>query len=346
MKQSILIVLCLSFTALTQCSPSNHEDPTQRLVESRPISEKLKGVTLEALQLSPGLSEEDKKKYNDELTRITDALRHHSDSSPNNIQNWVTARIVFDLADDGGYLNAANYMEAATRIHDTARSFVMGEILDSQAMKKCDVGCYKQRTQNYLDVLGNKVDIWEVGNEVNGEWTGKISDVIKKIAAASELVKRRGGKTALTLYYNAPCVPSDHPENEMFRWIRENRKQLSNMKLDYVLISYYEDNCNGVQPDWAAVFNDLIRYFPNSKIGIGECGMIENDEDGGCVSGQETEKAKRIDNYYNVIHHKLISSPKIKEQYIGGYFWWCYRNDMVPSTNQSWRDLNNALATW
>ncbi len=41
---------------------------------------------------------------------------------------------------------------------------------------------YKNRVKEYMGVLGNNVDIWEIGNEINGEWLGSKQSVINKIS--------------------------------------------------------------------------------------------------------------------------------------------------------------------
>jgi hypothetical protein len=50
-------------------------------------------------------------------------------------------------------------------------SYVMGEIVDSFYMKRYTVPECLNRTKDYVDTLGDVVDIWEVGNEINGDWT-------------------------------------------------------------------------------------------------------------------------------------------------------------------------------
>jgi hypothetical protein len=48
----------------------------------------------------------------------------------------------------------------------------MGELVDSSDMILYTLQQYHGRTAQYLSTLGSKIDIWEVGNEVNGNWTG------------------------------------------------------------------------------------------------------------------------------------------------------------------------------
>src|SRR5690606_24795448 len=76
-----------------------------------------------------------------------------------------TARIVFDEG-----VPAATYADVVPAIHAVAD--VMGEILDSQFVADIGVDAYRARTREYVAALGPSVDIWEVGNEINGEWLG------------------------------------------------------------------------------------------------------------------------------------------------------------------------------
>ena len=174
-----------------------------------------------------------------------------------------TTRIVFDL-----HVPASRYVAASSKIH--AVSYVMGEVVDSFFMAKYNVGDYLTRTSNYLKMLGDNVDIWEIGNEINGDWLGNTSDVVAKMTGAYDRVKAAGKTTELTLYYNQGCAK--HPENEMFTWAQANIPERKKQGLDYVLVSYYEDDCKGLQPDWPSVFERLRVMFPQSNLGMGECG--------------------------------------------------------------------------
>ena len=226
-----------------------------------------------------------------------------------------TTRIVFDEG-----VSASAYTNAAAQIHNV--SFVMGEILDSFYVKNITAADYLTRTKDYLDTLGNNVDIWEVGNEINGEWLGAAPDVVAKMNAAYTEVKSRGKKAALTLYYNEGCYST--PANEMFTWAASNVSADMKQNLDYVFISYYEDDCSGLQPDWPTVFHRLALMFPNSKIGFGEAG-----------TKTAANKPAFITRYYNMV----ITEPN----FVGGYFWWYFLQDCVPSTNPLWTVFNNAI---
>jgi hypothetical protein len=236
-------------------------------------------------------------------------------TSLKNLAHKPTTRIVFDEGVAPSY-----YTSAASQIH--AVSFIMGEILDSFYMKDITTSAYGQRTTDYMNALGSNVDIWEVGNEINGEWLGTTSDVVAKMTTSYNIVKGAGKKAALTLYYNQDCWANS--ANEMFTWANKNVPASMKSGLDYVLISYYEDDCNNLQPDWQTVFAKLATMFPNSKIGFGETG-----------TNKSGSKASYITRYYNM----TINQPN----YVGGYFWWYGWQDFVPMSNPLWTTLNTAI---
>lgn len=225
------------------------------------------------------------------------------------------ARIVFDEGQP-----ARAYAPVVASIHEV--SDVMGELLDSFYVPTVGVPEYVDRAKEYLDTLGTTVDVWEVGNEVNGEWLGASSDVVAKVKGAYDLVKARGRPAALTLYYNEGCWESrDH---EMFTWVSANVPASMRAGLDFVWVSYYEDDCNGLQPDWPAVFERLARIFPNAKLGIGECGTTRS-----------AAKSSYLARYYTLD----VPEPR----FVGGYFWWYFSSDMVPASRPLWQELHDLI---
>lgn len=61
---------------------------------------------------------------------------------------------------------AVDYKNAVEQIHKV--SFIMVELLDYFDMKTYLPSAFNARTKEYLDTLGEQVDIWEIGNEING----------------------------------------------------------------------------------------------------------------------------------------------------------------------------------
>jgi hypothetical protein len=269
-----------------------HNVQQKNPVVSTPASDPVYGVTLDSVE---------------NLAEIVNSLK--------NLSHKPTARIVFDEN-----VSAAYYKNAATEIHKV--SFIMGEILDSFFVKNITTANYAARTTEYLNTLGSSVDIWEIGNEINGDWLGETPSVVAKMNASYNIIKAAGKKTALTLYYNEECWAN--PSNEMFTWAQAHVSSTMKQNLDYVWISYYEDDCNNLQPNWPVVFQKLATMFPNSKIGFGEVGTKISPK-----------KASYITRYYNM----QINQPN----FVGGYFWWYFIQDMVPMKNPLWNTLNEAI---
>lgn len=276
------------------CALSVFTSLAPTMAEARDIPSPVYGVTIDSVSRLG------------DITKSLDAL-----------SKMPTTRIVFDE-----FVPPSEYATAINRLHPI--SYIMGEILDSSAMSRYTVTNFKRRVDNYLNAFPEKVDIWEIGNEINGEWLGSTSSVVAKMAYAFDAAKARGKKTALTLYYNPNCF--ERAANEMFTWVRANVPARMLNGLDYVLVSYYEDDCNGFQPNWQNVFDQLGVLFPNSLLGVGECGTEFADR-----------KATYIRRYYNMVvnHHRFV----------GGQFWWYYKQDMVPMTKANWKVINGAMVS-
>jgi len=256
----------------------------------------LYGVTLDSLE---------------KIDQIVPALTHLP-------RQPMTCRVVFDAE-----MKPASYAQALKKL--TAVSYVLGEPVDSSDMKRYSVNEYLKRFETYMDRLGRLVNVWEIGNEINGDWLGKTSMVVQKMEGAYRIAKARKVPTALTLYYNRGCVEDER--HEMMAWAEKEISPELKRGLDYVLVSFYEDDCQGVTPDWKQVFADLGQMFPKARLGIGECGTREDGL-----------KASLLRHYY--------SMRELHPRFIGGYFWWYFVQDMLPyQANPLWDELSSVLKT-
>lgn len=226
-----------------------------------------------------------------------------------------TVRVVFDE-----HIPPQHYLNAVKKLHEV--SYVMGLILDSSAHRQYTVTNYRLRTERYVKLLSPYVDIWEIGNEVNGRWLGVNGDVITKLQLAYSIVKEHGGKTAVTFFYNTGCTKNG--TNELFSWVEKHMPYTVKKGIDYAFISYHPDDCPGRNPNWQHIFTRLHGIFPQAKIGFGELGTPKTKD-----------KAKLIRKFYQL----KINVPN----YVGGYFWWYYRQDMVPHSKPLWRVLYRAM---
>jgi hypothetical protein len=226
-----------------------------------------------------------------------------------------TTRVYFEA-----HQPAAFYAGAVQRIH--AVSAVMGELLDSSEEQSLSTAALQARAQEYVATLGGSVDIWEVGNEVNGNWTGSYAAVAEKLTAAFDTVHAAGGRTALTLYAN-----NFGPENcgdgsgelTPVQFSQSYVPSRVSAGLDYVLLSYYPTQCGGREPSTAEVagcLEALHAIYPNAALGFGEVGL--------------PRRARRatLAGARQIMRWAYSLNPGLP-YYVGGYFWWYGAEDAL-----------------
>lgn len=376
----IALVCCLSIVTYQDCGkkqqpPANNRKPentnssaatliTTRLDSAKPIY----GVTVDSIDDAEGIARS--------------LAKFPPDRRP-------TTRIVLDPEQE----ISVEYIRKVERIKSV--SDVMLLVADSHDMHKFKTpDDYKKRIEECVTKLDKSVDIWEVGNEVNGEWAGyprgdgesdkefdkrlyrelptKSAEelealrtkVQKHVAAGFEPLT--GKKTALTLYFNDDdpdgqpdgcgypgnyCWPDICRTNinygheyEMFSWLNKYFVK-TGIKPTYIFISYYGgdgNDCSDVKMDgdkWAAIFTKLSGMFLDSHVGIGEigpqCKKCEKKRD--CCN---KDKSKFISDYYQ--KYDKVLKDKVPN-YVGGYFYWYFLQDMVPNDKRALAELVNAV---
>ncbi len=226
-----------------------------------------------------------------------------------------TVRVYFDVREP-----AAHYAPAVAKIAKVGG--VMGELLDSSDERRISVSGMRARVRSFVARLGGSVSIWEIGNEVNGSWTGPAASVSRKLVVAYQAVAAAGGRSALTLYANdfGPNHCGDGrseqtPEQFARRWVP---KAVRN-GLDYVLLSYYPTQCGGREPSGQRVAAELKRLhalFPRAELGFGEVGLPHP------VSPSTKARATQIMRWAYALDLGL-------PYYVGGYFWWYGAEDAL-----------------
>ena len=139
------------------------------------------GITLDALSSSS-------------IDAVTDAIRA--------LPVKPAARVVVD-ADR----KPADFIPLLSRLHEVA--YIMLCPCDSEDMKRYKtVKAYTARFADCALYLAPYVDIWEVGNEINGEgWLGGTNALnAQKVYAAWAYLHSRGYKTALTAYCSSRAI--------------------------------------------------------------------------------------------------------------------------------------------
>jgi hypothetical protein len=226
------------------------------------------------------------------------------------------------------------------------------------------------------------IDAWEVGNEVNGEWAdedykkslppgqtpGQPKKTIDKISRLINFIPVNK-PLMLTLSYMPKCFT--WPTNAMDKWVENFRKHMPQQpldRIDYVLISYYENNCNFHLLTDSELHNDvfgkLLSTFPDQFLGIGEVGYSDGDDEGfkscgddcycsrkkiycneadaeagnGKISKCKKSKISQMQRYYGL-------KPG-DAKYIGGGFWWNAGKDYkVKKFREALKNQFTCLAT-
>ena len=235
------------------------------------------------------------------------------------------ARVVLDVGTP-----PSDYVASIAELAKVAD--IMAQPVDSSAMLRLTVAGVRTRMEQFMAALGASVSVWEVGNEINGNWVG--ADPVFKVEAMFDAARNAGRRTALTLYYEKPAVPGF----DMLPWVDVNIPPGHRLRsgLDYVFVSYYEDQNSGhrlTQAELDTIFEGLARRFPNAKLGIGEFGW------GNSIPSSDSARAELIRRYYG---YRVPSVPN----YVAGGFYWHFRQTMSPKTRPDWTVLNEALGAY
>lgn len=234
-----------------------------------------------------------------------------------------TTRVVFD---DG--MEPDFYRPALVTLKDVTD--LMGEPIDSVLTKKLTTPAYRNRMATYMSQLGKLVDIWEVGNEVNGDWGGDSPTVAEKVTAGFDEAKKRRLKTSLTLFYSDYYVGTDR---EMDAWSRQYLPERVRKGLDHVMVSFYPQTVSGPHPDWPTIYAQLAKTFPRAKLAFGELGLAQANFQ---LDRDPVRNATLVERYYRM-------RDPIPDRFVGGFFYWTFRQDGVPAGTPIWKAIAQAM---
>ncbi len=289
-SKNILLLISISSSTLIVYAQSKN---TTTLYET---PTRIFGLTIDESSL-----DEEKLQTSTEalIDHIIEELRNLKKTNPTN--HSLTVRIVLPVGcENNGDCDTSEpkvtnkldkkYSTLLKRIKDEDLANIMAEIIDSDisSSSACftlsdevkSVRAYVERTEKLYNKLGKYVDIWEIGNEINGDWYGcSVNGIIKNEQRRKIVVLQLKGAydfltakkleiihnnnvqhkqdkvplTALTFYFNGDGKKRNSYENindAMLRWIKgigpqfldAKKNKISFYDLDYLLISYYPDD--------------------------------------------------------------------------------------------------------
>jgi hypothetical protein len=222
------------------------------------------------------------------------------------------------------------YAVAVRRIRREA--YVMGLPFDSTATADASVAAYRSRVRRYVERFGDRVDAWEIGNELNGAWVGTPRSIDAKVAAAFDVVEREHAaehlRSAITLNYwpSSDCYAD--PWERTLPFARQLPRRVRR-GVDVVLLSFYETACSPrarpTASQFARTLRRLGRIFPHARVGLGEVGA-QRRSDGLSANPTLREKQRVAERYYGM--HAALRRA-VGSRFLGGYFWWYYHQDAV-----------------
>lgn len=269
-------------------------------------------------------------------------------------------RVVFDA------VNAASvYTASVTGFFPYA--YIMGMLYDSTDMALATLANAQSRVTDYVSTLDSVVDIWEVGNELNGGWLATDasipSNTMQKVVAMYDGVIAGSAKakplTAITFFYEGEtgdtnnCIDTTNNGNAMFAWIntqfqlslapgsRDAGNERLRKGVDYVLVSWYPDGCSspGAQATFnaASIFSQLQGIFPQARVGFGELGTANP------ASQSLAYNKTQVDGYYPL--HKSVVMPG---GYCVGGWWWYAHQQLVTggANNAAYGSLGDLIKTY
>lgn len=283
----------------------------------RVLAEPLRGLTVETLDRSDALYE---------------AISEHARAP--------TVRLVFQKGEP-----PSTYHAIVQRLRP--RAFIVGELVDSDALAGMSAAQVRERATAYFAAFGSDVDLWEIGNELNGEWVGSGPAAInaKLDAAYDVIVRQHHAPAMITLNYwsGTNCYAKAwEPTLSFARTIPAEIREGTS----YLALSIYETACSPRQQpnatEIAAMLTELGALFPKARLLIGEIGA-QRKADG--FPEPDLAEKQRIARRYMGMHGELARLAG--SRFVGGYFWWYYADDAVPrdKAGSLWPTLDELFTT-
>jgi hypothetical protein len=200
---------------------------------------------------------------------------------------------------------------------------VVGQLADSSAMKRYSVRQWKHRVRAFVSHFSG-VHVWEIGNEVNGEWLGP--RVAPKLDYAARYIKEKRPRdtTMLTFYWQMGTAA--RPQTSIFQWIHDNVSPSLERHVDVVALSMWiGDAPMGIAMD--EVFHRLGELFPTQHLAIGELGYWSP---GTTKAWWWRSKRDPTGSVRRALVRQMYLADLAFPRSVGGVFWWYYVQEMFP----------------
>jgi hypothetical protein len=236
-------------------------------------------------------------------------------------------RIVFD-----GGVPATDY-DGIVAAALAQGSVVIGQILDSSAMADLTLAEWQARVREYVDHFP-QIAVWEIGNEVNGEWLGV--NVREKLEFAAAYVKSAdpSDTTMLTFYWQMGTAGS--AATALFQWIHDEVRPALESNVDVVALStWIGDAPLGIAFD--EVYERMHALFPTQQLAIGELGYWSPGTTRAWWWRSTTNPTTDV---RQALAEQMYAASFAFPYAKGGVFWWYYYQEMLGGT-PLWQTVND-----
>ena len=224
----------------------------------------------------------------------------------------AAVRLVFDAAE--GPERFASVVDMAHALGLT----VVGQLLDSTAMADVSPAQWQDRVRRYVAGLPS-VDVWEIGNEVNGNWLG--SGVAQKVAYAAAWVKAHSrARTLVTLYWQ---LGEDDAEHSVFTWAAHNLDAATLTRVDELGLSVYPENAP-LGAGFDRVLRTLHATYPAQALSVTELGYGSADLDRRWWWGSPTDWTGAGRRAVADLYGRAVLGYPYSG---GGTYWWYFQTE-------------------
>jgi len=220
---------------------------------------------------------------------------------------------------------------------------VMGCVLDTaQWPKTLTPEAYAERVKNIVLHYKGKVDSWEVGSEINGDWLGGgaqplgLDQIYKIFSAGAAKAKELDPETetVATLYWWEATAPDR--EHSFSGWLETYSRRGFGKNVDIVGLSFYPED-NPVGMSFERAFDAAAEAMPEHRLMLSSFGYVENTE----LKGYWWLAPDDVDDARKDISILYTTASCAMSRSLGGGFWWQTLQQMLPAGHRKTTDLFN-----
>lgn len=218
---------------------------------------------------------------------------------------------------------------------------VMGCVLDTaQWPKTLTPELYAERVKNLVLHYKGKVDAWEVGSELNGDWLGgaaaplSTAEVFKIYSAGAAKAKELlpDVEVVATLYAWEQTAPDR--EHALSGWLKTYVPKGFGTNVDVVGLSVWpEDNPSGM--GFERAFETAAEALPRQRLMLSSLGYVEGETVGGYwwLDPKDVDGGRK-----DLLILYTTASCAFRTSACGGY-WWQTLDQMLPPGRRRATDL-------